>query len=109
MGALAPGKTWRRLLCYVQSDGGMWEAICVDLDIAVQAGSFGEVVETLSEAVSTYVADAMNEDEQTARRLLARRAPWHIRAGYILRAIAHLFSRRDDNRIEASFDLPCPA
>lgn len=100
----------RALRCYAFGVAGDYEAICVDLDIAVQGSSFQEVYETLNAAVASYVQDAQKEDEATARKLLSRRAPWHVRTGYGLQFIAGLLARRVLNgRSEASFDLACPA
>jgi predicted RNase H-like HicB family nuclease len=99
----------RKLLCYARSDGEGWEAFCIDLDIAVQGATFAEVVATMSEAITTYVEDARHEEPSTARRLLSRRAPWHVRLSYTVRAILHLLAGRNDPVAEASFDVHCPA
>jgi predicted RNase H-like HicB family nuclease len=66
----------RNLRCYAEGRDGDWEAICLDLDIAVQGRSFEEVFSSLQEAISLYlesVAD-LPADEQEA--LLHRPAPF---------------------------------
>lgn len=98
----------RTYLCYARSDGSGWEALCVDLDIGVQGESLNEVVDALNEAVVSYVEDAKKEDVATARRLLTRRAPWHVRLGHFLRAVKHLAWPAADNQAAASFDVRCP-
>lgn len=98
----------RTYLCFARSDGEGWEGLCVDLDIGVQGESLNEVVDALNEAVVSYVEDAKKEDVATARRLLARRAPWHVRVGYFLRAVRHLAWPSADNQATASFDVRCP-
>jgi hypothetical protein len=100
----------RKLLCFAEGHGSSYEAICVDLDIAVEGRSLQEAVELLNRAIETYVEDAQKEDEATAHRLLSRRAPWHVRLGYKLRFATHLLTRRRTNGSEeASFDVACPA
>jgi predicted RNase H-like HicB family nuclease len=62
-----PGEatTERRFLCFAHGRDSAWEAICLDLDLAVQGSSFDEVKELLSESISTYLEDALKEDERT--------------------------------------------
>src|SRR3979490_3332714 len=69
----------RELLCVARGDGEWWEAICLDLDLAVQGRSFDEVRALLEEAVNTYVEDANAEAEPARSQLLARRVPLHVR------------------------------
>ena len=99
----------RTFSCYAHGKASSWEAICVDLDIAVQGQSFTEVFDLLNEAISTYVEDALNEDQETALRLLHRRAPFGVRVAYLFGAIRALLSRRDDDGSEAHFGVHCPA
>lgn len=99
----------RTYLCYARSDGEGWEGLCVDLDIGVQGANLNEVVDALNEAVISYVEDAKREDPTTAQRLLGRRAPWHVRLGYFVRAVRHLASQASDRQAAASFDVRCPA
>lgn len=100
----------RRLQCFAFGRGDHFEAICVDLDIAVTGTSFQEVFELLNHAIGTYIEDALKEDPVTAGQLLNRRAPWHVRVWHRLHFTAHLFlNRRRKERQEASFDFACPA
>ncbi len=69
----------RQLFCVARGKGERWEALCLDLDLAVQGRSFDEVRHLLSEAVSTYIEDASAEAEPARTRLLARRVPFHVR------------------------------
>jgi hypothetical protein len=70
----------REYLCVARRGREWWEALCLDFDLAVQGRSFDEVRALLDEAVNSYVADARAEAEPTRSRLLARRAPLHVRA-----------------------------
>ena len=97
-----------------------WEAICFDFDIAVQGRTFSEVERLMSEAVETYVEDAMKEDEVTCAQLLSRRAPLSVRlswlSGLIFAALCGRASisgrgKRDGNAPAATvpFAVPCHA
>jgi len=67
------------LLCVAHGSADRWEALCLDLDLAVQGRSFDEVHARLQEAVDTYVEDAQAEAEPARSQLLARRVPLHVR------------------------------
>lgn len=100
----------RKLFCHAEGREGRWEAYCVDLDIAVTGSSFEDVRATLQDAISTYVEDALNEEPSQARRLLARRAPWHVTAHLVLKFLWHsLWRRSGHDREDARFTLTSPA
>lgn len=100
----------RNLWSYAHGDASGWEAICVDLDIAVQGRSLDEVRGLLAEAVETYVEDAQREAPAAAKRLLNRRAPWSVRVKFALLFLAHILSHgRPGREQRAGFDIPCPA
>lgn len=87
-----------------------WEALCVDLDIAVSGQSFDEVRNNLNAAIESYVEDAMKEDPAICRELLSRRAPLYVRLGWNLQFLLHsMFGKRQDHDLRAGFDVPCPA
>jgi hypothetical protein len=99
----------RSLWCFAHGRPGSWQAICVDLDIAVQGGSFEEVQQFLSHAISTYVEDAMQEEPAVRDRLLKRRAPLFTR----LKCFASFFkaaiqNRKGSDESRHGFTLPCP-
>lgn len=101
----------RAIRCFAEGRAGQWEAVCVDLDIAVQGESFQEVYDDLNKAIVMYmdrVAD-LPADEQ--RAFLNRRAPWRLRAGAVLlNLIAALCARRPrDGKDRAGFTMRCPA
>jgi hypothetical protein len=99
-----------KVRCYAHGTKGDWQGHCIDFDIAVQGTSLNEILELLGEAVSTYVDDLAAEDRETARRLLARRAPWHVRAKLALSSALHILRvGHDDHRLTANFDVPCHA
>ena len=100
----------RHLRCYIHGKGTTWEAICIDLDIAVQGSSMQEVKNLLGEAISSYVADACKEDPETAERLLSRRAPFWVRAKLGLNLLTYsLASQRRNGDHSSHFEMPCRA
>lgn len=100
----------KRLWCYAHGREGQWQAICVDLDIAVQGRSLEEVQKLLGRAIETYIEDVSKEAPADRDRLLSRRAPWHVRASHAFRFLMSVL-RRPSNKDEgqAGYSLPCPA
>jgi hypothetical protein len=102
----------RDLYCVARGHDGAWEAICLDLNIAVQGRSSDEVRRLLNEAVRSYMADALNEAEPTRSQLLNRAVPFSVRAHWALRLlIATLCGGRLDRERESAirFEVACPA
>lgn len=99
--------------CFAHGRENDWEAMCVDLDIAVQGTSFDDVKARLTNAVMSYAQDAMREDPVTAERLLRRRAPLHVRVKCWSTLLFHVVMGRHaterQQEYRAGFDLPCPA
>ncbi|HUJ03158.1 MAG TPA: hypothetical protein VLW75_05950 [Rhizomicrobium sp.] len=101
---------WRTFRCIAEGRDGDWEAVCLDLDIAVQGVSFDEVRGLLDDAIHTYIEDASKEDADTRERLLRRQMPFFARFNYAFRLGWHaLVSRHHDNDLHASFEIPCSA
>lgn len=96
------------LLCFAQGHGDQWEAICLDLDIAVQGQSYQEVYEGLNDAILSYIADAQAEDPAVARQLLTRKAPWHVRAKHVAGFLASTLLTRDREQ-RHGYTMPCAA
>jgi hypothetical protein len=105
------------LECIAHGSGNDWQAICLDLDIAVQAQSLHEVTRILQESVSTYIQDAMEQDEPTRTQMLNRSVPFSVRAVWAIRLfMATLFRRRldlnhkeDKRETTVGFPVECPA
>ena len=84
------------LSCYARGAGDAWEGICLDLDIAVQGDSLGDVREKLSEAIKSYFEYVVTLPEEEQKRLLSRRVPWHVRSKYVIGAVITMLFRRSD-------------
>jgi predicted RNase H-like HicB family nuclease len=97
----------RLLRCYAENEGRGWEAICLDVDVAVQAATFDEAVRELREALAVYFETVKELPEEERARFLIRRAPLSLRIKFFLRALRALF--RDDDAERAEFTCSCPA
>lgn len=103
---------FKTLRCFARGHDGKYEAICIDLDISVVAGSLQDVQRCLNEAVEMYVHAAIEERPEVARKLLARRAPWHVRMGWIWSFALHMMISRPsghERTMHAGYEMPCPA
>ena len=100
----------RRILhCDAFGFEGEWEAVCIDLDLAVQGQSFEEVSRLLYEAIVFHLERVMELPETDKKRLLNRRVPWHIRLGYAIEAFLFFMRSRDGGPFEHRYTIPCPA
>ena len=88
------------LRCYAYGGGASWEAICVDLNVAVCGNSQQEVRASLRTAVDLYLETVATLPTAEQDGFLSRCAPWHTRAKLaILTWLSAL--RRDRSRSEA--------
>jgi hypothetical protein len=106
--------TSKGLLCIVHGQGSDWEAICLDLDIAVTAGSIREAKETLRAAIRDYIVAAMQEDEPNRSALLARRAPLSVRLGWAFKIacaamVGAIRGANTNDEETGQFVVPCRA
>jgi hypothetical protein len=98
------------LSCVVRGHTDHWEAFCLDLDLAVQGGSYDQVRDRLLKAIQGYIEAALLEDEQTRDQLLNRRAPLRVRLYWALQlfwATVSGTSRKSDSI--TGFAVACPA
>jgi predicted RNase H-like HicB family nuclease len=99
------GNAHEKTSCFAEGKEGDWEGICVDLDIAVQGQSFDEVEQLLKISIQQYVDAALEEEVQTRVKLLNRRAPLHVRAGYALRFLLAML-RAGDGKLTHGYTAP---
>ncbi len=65
------------LRCYAEKKGTVWQAFCLDLNLAAQDSSFIQARNRLHAQIESYVEDAVTgEDATYADQLLSRKAPW---------------------------------
>jgi predicted RNase H-like HicB family nuclease len=101
--------TSRSLHCYAEGRDGDWEAICLDLDVAVQGGSFEEVFTSLREAISLYLESVADLSPQEQRHLLQRPAPLSVRLKFLTHAARGLLAASDGDRQRHQFTMPLAA
>lgn len=71
------------LRCYGEKKGDVWQAFCLDLNLAVQGKTFQDVKGKLHQQIGSYLYDALEgEDRQYADQLLTRKAPLPFWAKY---------------------------
>jgi hypothetical protein len=98
------------LLCVAHRHGDQWEAICLDLDLAVQGTSLAEVQKQLNSAISSYIEDAAKEPEPARSQLLYRRAPLSARIAWLWPSVmSGVFDRRGSKNASVPFTAACPA
>lgn len=99
----------RALHCYAAGRQGDWEAICLDLDIAVQGRSFDEVFHALAGAVGLYL-ESVDDLPQTERAHLSkRRAPLHVRLKFAGHALAALVRGDEEGTYYHQYTMPLAA
>jgi hypothetical protein len=99
----------RSLHCYAEGQDGDWEAICLDLDIAVQGRSFEEVFASLQGAISLYLKSMTDLPAEERRSLLHRPAPLPVRLKFLTHALRGLFADSDGDRQRHQFTMPLAA
>jgi hypothetical protein len=103
-----------RFLCFAHGQDNLWEAICVDLDIAVTGRSLQEVKDLLETAVFSYVADAKKENPAARDKLLSRASPVTVKISFLARvilssAIQMFLTKTRRNDFDARFTILCHA
>ena len=88
------------LRCYAYGSGASWEAICVDLNVAVCGNSQREVRASLGTAVDLYLETVATLPAAERDEFLSRRAPWHTRAKLAILPWLSVL-RRDRSRSDA--------
>lgn len=98
----------RTLRCYAEGEDGEWEAICLDLDIAVQGNSFEDVFGSLRQAVALYLRTVGDLPDEQQAPLLKRPVPFSVRLKFLAYAARGLFSAEDDKQ-RHQFTMPVAA
>lgn len=72
--------------CYVHGGAASWQAICVDLNVAVCGNSQLEVRASLFKAVDLYLQTVATLPAVERGGFLSRRTPWHMCASLAILA-----------------------
>ena len=98
------------LRCRAEGCSGEWEAICLDLDIAVQGSSFEDVFESLNKAIRLYLESVAELPEAERANLVERPAPLRLRLKFAFDVLRTIF--RDDSGNDSCshhYTVPCAA
>lgn len=95
------------LRCYAEGRDDRWEALCLDLDIAVQGSSFEDVDKALREAVCDYVEYVSTLPEEDQKRLLNRKAPLRDRLRFLWYALLATINHDGGDTSRHEFMTPC--
>jgi hypothetical protein len=90
------------LRCIALQRSQHWVAMCIDLDLVVQADTASQARKLLREQMNSYVADAVTIDNEHAADLLERKAPLR----YIL--LYHFIKLMHTTRRKQSFETALP-
>lgn len=82
------------LRCMALQRRGYWVAMCIDLDLAVQATTVAQARKLLKEQMATYVTDALTVDAEHAGVLLKRKAPLRYRLMYRFSKLVNTHKRK---------------
>jgi len=88
----------RILHCFAGGQDGDWEAICLDVDVAVQGRSFEEVFDGLKEAISLYLQTVADLPPEERPCFLHRPVPFLVRLKFLAQVARGLFSGTDRAR-----------
>ena len=97
----------RTLHCFTEGRDGDWEAICLDLDIAVQGLSF-EGIRFAAGGDLTLFPDRRRLPADQRPGLLDRPVPLPVRLMFLTRVVRGLFSGGDDTQ-RRQFTMPVAA
>jgi hypothetical protein len=95
----------RPLHCFAEGRERDWEAICLDLDIAVQGHSFEAVSDELAQAVSLSLQTIADLPPGERTSLLRRPVPFLVRLSFVARAVRGLVSTNHADRQHHCFTL----
>lgn len=99
----------RVLHCYACGRNGLWEAVCLDLDLAVQGRSFEEVARLLKESIELHIEGVMDLPENERHALLHRPVPLVTRFKFALDAFLTAFRDRPRDGYRHQYTMPAPA
>ncbi len=95
----------RLVHCYAEGEDSVWEAFCIDLDLAVQGISFPDVYQKLNDQISLYSESVAILPEADQERLLRRHAPLSTTIPLLFSALRSAIGRRG-SRARHDYSFP---
>lgn len=105
---MAATRPQRVLYCYASGREGVWEAICLDLDIAVQGSTFVGSSAFLQEAIALYLQTVSELPEADRAALLSRFVPFWTRLGFAIDAFWFTLRASADGHLKHQFTMASP-
>ena len=99
----------RKLHCIALGRDGLWEAICLDLDLAVHGRTFEEAAASLNEAIAMHLEHVMSLPADERERLLHRPVPLLTRLRFAAQAFLLALTRDGSEGYQHHYTIPCPA
>ena len=96
----------RYFTCWAECNGGQWEAICLDLDIAVQGQSFEEIQGHMYKAIAEYLDYVSELPQEERSQFLSRKSPLGLRLKVLLSIILSILFRPKNDNDSARFEFP---
>lgn len=109
MAGLSTAQPTRVLYCYASGREGAWEALCLDLDIAVQGSSFEEASALLQEAIALYLQTVSELPEAERAAFLSRPVPFWTRLGFAIEAFWSTLRGKANGELKHQFTMALPA
>jgi predicted RNase H-like HicB family nuclease len=97
------------LHCYAAGRPGSWEAICLDLDLAVQGESYEEVADSLAKAIRLHLEAVLRLPEEERAQLLHRPVPFSTRLRFALEAFVTGLRRQTSGELSHQYTIAAPA
>lgn len=86
------------LRIYLEHTGNVWQAICVDLDIAAQGETRTEAENLINSMIASYIEHVATLPADERRYFLNRKAPLGLRLHLACKVfIANLLANRNSN------------
>lgn len=70
------------LRCFARHRDGLWQAVCIDLNLAAQDKKLEKAKQKLHAQIVDYVNDACTVDKAHFKQLMNRKAPIPLRLEY---------------------------
>ena len=100
------GGSQRLVHCFAEGQEAVWEAFCVDFDLAVQGSSFDDVYHKLNDQISLYKESVAALPSADQERLLNRRMPLSTTLSLLLSTVISVVGRRGSrSRHDYSFPI----
>ncbi len=83
------------LRVFFEKSGSVWQALCLDLDIAAQGETCQEAQALMKDMIASYLEEVFTYPPEDRKRLLNRKAPFFVRLKWAYKIFVYsLFANR---------------